>query len=149
MICIVVEPRKKVKAAVAQEQGRNATVISSLLKTSPSANTRVVQGVTIEDVIVGTGQQAKSGNRIKVNYVGKFKTNGRIFDSSTKKPFAFRLGGGEVIRGWDIGCDGMKVGGKRLLTIPPEKAYGRAGAPPTIPPNSTLVFEVTLIDIVK
>lgn len=127
------------------EQSRNASLMSSMMS-SASAN-RTVQGVVIEELAIGTGKQAKSGRRIKVHYVGKLVT-GKVFDSSTKKPFAFRLGGGEVIRGWDIGCDGMLVGGKRRLTIPPEKAYGRAGAPPTIPPNSTLVFDVTLLDVV-
>jgi FK506-binding nuclear protein len=81
-----------------------------------------------------------------MHYVGRLKTNNKIFDSS-KRPFAFRLGRGEVIKGWDIGCTGMKVGGKRTLTIPPEKGYGRSGAPPAIPPNATLVFDISLVSI--
>lgn len=105
-----------------------------------------MQGVKIEDLKVGNGPVAQSGHRIKVHYVGKL-TNGKTFDACTKKPFPFRLGKGEVIRGWDIGCEGMKIGGKRRLTIPPEKAYGKAGAPPTIPGNATLVFEVTLLEV--
>lgn len=115
---------------------------------APAGAERKVQGVTIEDLKIGTGDvKSKTGDRIKMHYVGKLKTNGKIFDSSVKKPFVFRLGRGEVIPGWDIGCQGMTVGGKRKLTIPPEKAYGKAGAPPTIPSNATLVFEVQLVEI--
>ncbi len=106
------------------------------------------QGVLIEEMILGTSKtQAVSGKRIKVHYVGRLKSNNKMFDSSVKKPFTFRLGRSEVIKGWDIGCEGMFVGGKRRLTIPPEKAYGRAGAPPSIPSNATLVFEVTLLEV--
>jgi FK506-binding nuclear protein len=108
---------------------------------------KMIQGIRIEDVVVGTGKKALSGKRIKVQYVGRLKSNNKVFDASRGKPFAFRLGRAEVIRGWDIGCEGMQVGGKRILTIPPEKAYGRSGAPPTIPGNATLVFEVTLQDV--
>lgn len=127
------------------EQSRNSALMASLVNTSSSS--RTVQGVLIEELAAGQGAQARPGRRIRVHYVGKLKSNGKIFDSSTKKPFTFRLGAGEVIRGWDIGCDGMLVGGKRRLTIPPQKAYGKAGAPPTIPGNATLVFDVTLLDV--
>ena len=76
-------------------------------------------------------------------YEGKLKSNGKMFDSQMKgKPFKFRLGSGEVIKGWDVGIAGMKVGGKRRLAIPPPMAYGAKGAPPDIPANSTLIFEV-------
>ena len=130
------------------ETNRNNALIQSILGTgSDTATRKNVQGVLIEDLKVGTGRVAKSGNKIKVHYVGKLKSNGNTFDACTTKPFPFRLGTGEVIRGWDIGCDGMKIGGKRRLTIPPEKAYGRAGAPPTIPSNATLVFDVTLLEV--
>lgn len=126
------------------EKARNSSIMASIVGSSGSA--RTVQGIKIEDVQLGSGEQARPGRRIKVHYVGKL-TSGKMFDASTKKPFTFRLGASEVIRGWDIGCDGMLVGGKRKLTIPPEKAYGKRGAPPTIPPNATLVFEVTLLDV--
>eukprot|EP01034_Spumella_vulgaris_P028250 gene28249-35079_t len=106
------------------------------------------QGVLIEELEIGTGkQQAVTGKRIKVHYIGRLKANNKMFDSSLKKPFVFLLGRSQVIKGWDIGCEGMFVGGKRRLTIPPEKAYGRAGAPPSIPSNATLVFEVTLLEV--
>jgi FK506-binding nuclear protein len=134
-----------VKAKPSEDAARNNALVQGLLGSGNSA-IKEIQGVKIEDLKIGSGTVAKSGNRIKVHYVGKL-TNGKTFDAATKKPFPFRLGKGEVIRGWDIGCEGMKIGGKRRLTIPPEKAYGRAGAPPTIPGNATLVFEVTLLEV--
>ena len=114
---------------------------------SSSSSSSTVQGVLIEDTKRGSGPVAGLGNRVAVNYVGKLKSNGKVFDASKKKPFIFRLGRGEVIKGWDIGVAGMAVGGTRRLTIPPEKAYGRQGSPPVIPPNAALVFDVTLCKI--
>ncbi|MFY0571870.1 FKBP-type peptidyl-prolyl cis-trans isomerase [Archangium lansingense] len=101
-----------------------------------------------DDVKVGTGTEAKSGKTVTVHYVGTL-TNGSKFDSSRDRGqgFTFRLGAGQVIQGWDMGVDGMKVGGVRKLTIPPELGYGAGGFPPVIPPNSTLVFEVELLDV--
>jgi len=100
----------------------------------------------IEDLKVGTGAEAKTGNSVSVHYVGTL-TNGQKFDSSRDRnePFDFKLGAGMVIEGWDKGVAGMKVGGLRKLTVPPEMGYGKMGYPPVIPPNSTLVFEVELI----
>ena len=127
------------------EQARNAALMNTVVQSNSSAQNK--QGVLIEDLIIGTGKQiATSGKRVKVHYAGRLKSNNKLFDSS-KKPFVFRLGRSEVIKGWDIGVEGMVVGGKRKLTIPPEKAYGRQGAPPTIPGNATLVFEVTLLEV--
>ena len=102
----------------------------------------------IEDLKVGTGAEAKAGHSVTVHYVGTL-TNGSKFDSSRDrgKGFSFRLGGGQVIRGWDEGVAGMKIGGLRKLTIPPHLAYGDRGFPPVIPPSSTLVFEVELLDV--
>jgi peptidylprolyl isomerase len=101
-----------------------------------------------EDLVVGNGTEAVSGKSVSVHYTGTL-TNGSKFDSSLDRgePFKFRLGAGEVIKGWDQGVAGMKVGGKRKLTIPPELAYGARGFPPVIPPNSTLVFEVELLGV--
>ncbi|HZV00581.1 MAG TPA: FKBP-type peptidyl-prolyl cis-trans isomerase [Planctomycetota bacterium] len=101
-----------------------------------------------EDLKVGTGAEAKQGNKVSVHYTG-WLTNGKKFDSSVdrKQPFGFTLGAGMVIKGWDQGVLGMKVGGKRKLTIPPELAYGQKGFPGAIPPNSTLVFEVELLQV--
>ncbi|GAC1351670.1 MAG: FKBP-type peptidyl-prolyl cis-trans isomerase [Polyangiales bacterium] len=101
-----------------------------------------------QDLVVGTGAEAKSGKRVKVHYTGTL-TDGKKFDSSLdrQRPFQFNLGAGEVIRGWDEGVAGMKVGGKRKLTIPADLGYGTAGAPPLIPANATLVFEVELLEV--
>lgn len=107
---------------------------------------KVVQGITIMDSKVGTGAPAKKGNKLAMRYIGKLE-NGKVFDSNTKgKPFTFQLGRGEVIQGWDIGLEGMQVGGERRLRIPPASAYGKK-ALPGIPSNSTLIFDVKLIEI--
>ncbi|MBX6312229.1 MAG: FKBP-type peptidyl-prolyl cis-trans isomerase [Isosphaeraceae bacterium] len=103
----------------------------------------------IEDLKVGTGPEAKPGDRVSVHYVGRL-TDGRTFDSSRDRgqPFSFPLGQGRVIQGWDYGVAGMKVGGIRKLTIPPEEAYGARGAPGSIiGPNATLIFEVELLGV--
>lgn len=109
---------------------------------------RVVEGgVQVEELKVGNGAFAKSGKFVSVYYVGRLR-NGKKFDSTTQGDgFKFRLGKGEVIKGWDVGIAGMKVGGKRRITIPPAMAYGAKGSPPVIPGNSTLVFEVELRNV--
>lgn len=100
--------------------------------------------MTIEDLRIGKGPEAKSGRKVSVYYEGRLKNN-KVFDSTKSgEGFKFVLGRGEVIRGWDIGVAGMKVGSKRRITCPPSVAYGSKGAPPQIPPNSTLVFDVEL-----
>lgn len=104
--------------------------------------------LVVEDVIVGTGATAVAGDTVTVHYLGTF-LDGSKFDSSYDRgqPFTFRVGAGQVIAGWDQGIPGMKVGGKRKLTIPPDLAYGSAGRPPVIPGNATLRFEVELLSI--
>ena len=107
------------------------------------------------DAVVGSGNEAMSGRRVTVHYTGWLydtsaaENRGRKFDSSRDRnePFTFRLGAGEVIRGWDEGVAGMKVGGRRTLTIPADMGYGARGAGGVIPPNATLLFDVELLDV--
>ncbi len=111
-------------------------------------------GLKYIDTVVGDGAAAKSGDTVLVHYTGWLttdggKTKGKKFDSSVDrgKPFGFNLGVGDVIKGWDEGVAGMKVGGKRTLIIPPDLGYGKRGAGDDIPPNSTLLFEVELLRV--
>ena len=99
--------------------------------------------VQYRDEVVGTGPHPVPGKKVVVAYEGRLGVSGKLFDSSDR--FAFRLGVGEVIRGWDLGVEGMRVGGKRHLVLHPKVAYGGRGAPPDIPPHATLTFAVTLL----
>ena len=104
-------------------------------------------GLSITDLDLGNGKEATAGQKVTVNYKGMLE-NGKEFDSSYDRgPFSFSLGAGQVIKGWDEGVAGMKIGGKRKLIIPPELGYGSRGAGGVIPPNATLVFEVELLDV--
>ena len=105
-------------------------------------------GLKYEDLVEGEGGVAEAGQRVSVHYSG-WLTDGTQFDSSISRnePFQFALGKGMVIRGWDEGVAGMKVGGKRQLRIPPELGYGMMGAPPAIPPDAYLIFDVELLDV--
>lgn len=104
-------------------------------------------GLVILDLVVGEGEEAIPGKTVTVNYTGKLE-NGEQFDTSIgRAPFSFPLGAGRVIKGWDEGVAGMKVGGQRKLTIPPELAYGTRGAGNVIPPNATLIFDVELLKV--
>jgi len=105
-------------------------------------------GLRYWDIKVGTGAVAKDGSHVKVHYTGWF-TTGKKFDSSVDahKPFEFTIGKGDVIKGWDEGVTGMKVGGKRQLRIPPELAYGERGYPGAVPANATLIFDVQLLGV--
>lgn len=111
-------------------------------------STKTASGLEYVDLVVGTGAQPAAGATVSVHYTG-WLTDGRKFDSSVDRgqPLVFPVGRGRVIKGWDEGVGSMKVGGKRRLTIPPELAYGAAGAGGVIPPNATLVFEVELLGI--
>jgi FKBP-type peptidyl-prolyl cis-trans isomerase len=110
--------------------------------------TVTTDGLKIWDVKAGTGDKAISGMDVTVHYTG-WLTNGKKFDSSVDRgePFTFRLGGHQVIKGWDEGVAGMKVGGKRRLEIPPDMGYGSRGAGGVIPPNATLIFDVELLKV--
>jgi peptidylprolyl isomerase len=105
--------------------------------------------LVIEDVVVGDGDEASSGSQVEVHYVGVSWSNGRQFDASWDRgdTFNFRLGAGQVIDGWDRGVAGMRVGGQRRLTLPPQLAYGSRGAGGVIGPNETLVFVVDLVGV--
>jgi FKBP-type peptidyl-prolyl cis-trans isomerase len=112
------------------------------------APTKTASGLEYWDIKPGTGAVAQTGKQVKVDYTG-WLTNGKKFDSSvgTGHPFELLLGAGQVIKGWDEGIVGMKVGGKRQLRIPPDLAYGAKGYPSVIPPNSTLIFDVRLVEV--
>lgn len=105
--------------------------------------------LVVKDLVTGTGATATAGKQLTVNYVGVLYKGGTEFDSSWKRnqPFPFTLGQGAVIKGWDQGLDGMKVGGRRELIIPADLAYGKQGSPPTIPANAALVFVVDLLGV--
>ncbi len=117
--------------------------------------TTTESGLQYEDTTVGSGDEAKAGQRVQVHYTGWLydptagNQRGKKFDSSKDRgqPFVFGLGQGQVIRGWDEGVQGMKIGGTRVLTIPAELGYGARGAGGSIPPNATLVFEVDLLGV--
>lgn len=97
---------------------------------------------------VGTGAEARPGKKVQVYYEGRLKSNNKVFDATKQGPgFKFTLGKAEVIKGWDLGITGLKVGGKRRIICPPPLAYGAKGNPPVIPQNSTLVFDVELKNV--
>jgi FKBP-type peptidyl-prolyl cis-trans isomerase FkpA len=122
--------------------------MGAFFKESLMAEITTSSGLVYEDIREGEGAVAAAGQHVSVHYTG-WLTNGTKFDSSKDRndPFDFPLGGGRVIRGWDEGVQGMKVGGVRKLTIPAELGYGSRGAGGVIPPNATLVFEVELLEI--
>jgi FKBP-type peptidyl-prolyl cis-trans isomerase len=129
---------------------KNITGVSTDLSTKPKvpkATGAAPKQLEGSDVVTGTGAEAKDGDKVSVQYVGTLFDTGKQFDASWdngKKPFQFTIGQGQVIQGWDQGIPGMKVGGRRVLVIPPDQAYGANGSPPTIPANAPLVFVVDL-----
>jgi len=136
-----------VSANSAAVQGAAPASASSAHNTAP----RDIQGMTVQDIKEGTGTTAANGDQVTVNYVGTL-TDGTTFDSSIarKQPFTFTLGAGQVIKGWDLGVAGMKVGGERKLVIPPSLGYGSQGTPGgPIPPNATLNFTVDLLSVTQ
>ena len=131
--------------AFAQTAANKPTVAGPMKVTGEA--TKTSSGLQYWDIKVGTGAEAHKGQKVKVHYTG-WLTSGKKFDSSVGgAPFGFRIGAGDVIKGWDEGVAGMKVGGKRQLRIPPDLAYGQKGYPGVIPPNATLVFDVQLVDV--
>lgn len=130
---------------VDEEKDTNQALAEALMQAANQNG--VPQQLVIDDVTIGTGAEAVAGKKIKVHYVGRL-SNGQEFDSSVKRgePFTFTLGAGEVIKGWDQGIVGMKVGGSRTLVIPANLAYGDRAVGP-IPANATLLFQVDLLDV--
>lgn len=139
---------KKVQFAKVLEQGPTSSAEKPKAETNGKATlgVKTVKGVKMDDKKLGTGPAAKKGDRVGMRYIGKL-TDGKVFDANKKgKPFSFKLGVGECIQGWDIGVVGMSIGGERRLTIPANLAYGSKGMP-GIPANSTLVFDIKLLEI--
>ncbi|KAF2495310.1 hypothetical protein BU16DRAFT_386257 [Lophium mytilinum] len=144
---------KKVQFAKNLEQGPTGSPLAANGKNgvkkeeSPKTGPKIVQGVTVDDKKLGKGPAAKKGDRIGMRYIGKFAKDGKVFDSNKKgKPFTFKLGVGEVIKGWDIGVVGMTVGGERRITIPSKLAYGNK-PPPGIPANAELIFDIKMMSV--
>jgi FKBP-type peptidyl-prolyl cis-trans isomerase FkpA len=129
-------------------EGKSAEGFAAELQIDPASLTKTASGLQYQDVTIGNGAEATPGQVAVVHYTG-WLTNGTKFDSSRDRgdPFSFPLGGGQVIAGWDEGVAGMKVGGRRKLVIPPDLGYGAQGSPPVIPPASTLVFDVELLEV--
>lgn len=127
-------------------------VATKVKKTRPKVevpNCTPPESLVVNDLERGTGAVAKSGHKVTVQYAGVGFESGKEFDASWNRgePFTFQLGAGQVIPGWDKGVEGMRVGGRRELIIPPELAYGEAGSPPSIGPNETLIFVVDLVAV--
>jgi FKBP-type peptidyl-prolyl cis-trans isomerase len=139
---------------VVSRGGGSGGETTSVADTGPKPTVEVPKGpapqkLVVEDLKTGDGAEAKAGDQVSVQYVGVLYDGGKQFDSSWDRgqPFDFQLGSGQVIPGWDQGVEGMKVGGRRELIIPPNLGYGAQGQPPTIPPNSTLVFVIDLVSV--
>jgi peptidylprolyl isomerase len=146
---------KERKAGAPLPEQKNVTGVSTDLSSkpkTPKATGAAPKELQASDVVVGTGAEAKDGDKVSVQYEGTLFDTGKQFDASWdrgKKPFEFTIGQGQVIAGWDQGVPGMKVGGRRVLVIPADLAYGAAGSPPTIPANAPLVFVVDLKKVSK
>lgn len=140
--------KKKTNVIVPSPVASPSATIIQQTQSTDTVKTMDTNELIKEDLVVGTGDEAVSGKKVTVNYSGTL-TDGSKFDSSYDRgvPFSFTLGLGEVIQGWDLGVNGMKVGGKRKLTIPSSLGYGASGAGAAIPPNATLVFEVELLQV--
>jgi FKBP-type peptidyl-prolyl cis-trans isomerase len=135
--------------ALAQSTAKKSTTPNTSAPTKVTGDgVKTASGLIYWDIRVGNGEVAKEGSRVRVHYTG-WLTTGKKFDSSVDAgtPFDFRIGNGEVIKGWEEGVAGMRVGGKRQLRIPPALAYGAAGYPGAIPANATLIFDVQLLAV--
>jgi FKBP-type peptidyl-prolyl cis-trans isomerase len=133
---------------LAQTAAKKSTADTSAPTKVTGDGVKTASGLVYWDIRVGNGDVAKEGSHVRVHYTG-WLTTGKKFDSSVDagKPFDFTIGNGEVIKGWEEGVAGMKVGGKRQLRIPPALAYGAAGYPGAIPANATLIFDIQLLGV--
>jgi peptidylprolyl isomerase len=140
-VALLAQTRKSVSPKDSDKKPAGPAKVTGKPVTTPS-------GLQYWDIKIGTGARAGASKQVKVHYTG-WLLNGKKFDSSLDRgePIEFELGTGQVIKGWDQGITGMNVGGKRQLRIPPQLAYGQRGAPPSIPPNATLVFDVELVGV--
>ncbi len=140
------QPLASALASAAQRPGAIPSAAQTVVAAPPEAPDAKLE---MKDLVQGKGRAIKTGDKVAVLYTGSL-TNGTVFDASKNhgnKPFEFTVGANQVIKGWDQGLVGMKAGGKRKLTIPSALAYGDGGRPPVIPPKSTLVFEVEVVEI--
>ncbi|KAH9619762.1 hypothetical protein KSS87_018063 [Heliosperma pusillum] len=140
----------KQEGGMAEKKTSKVVTNTEQSKDKPAKARTYSNGLIVEEIGMGkpNGKRASPGKKVSVLYIGKLKKNGKIFDSNTRQsPFKFRLGVGQVIKGWDVGVEGMRVGDKRRLTIPPAMGYGAQGHLPDIPPESWLVFDVELVDV--
>jgi FKBP-type peptidyl-prolyl cis-trans isomerase len=131
-----------------EQKGTAGEGFAAELGVDTTKMTKTPSGLRYQDVAVGQGTEATAGHAVTVHYTG-WLPNGKKFDSSRDhgEPFTFSLGAGQVIAGWDQGVEGMRVGGRRKLVLPPDLGYGAGGAPPDIPPGATLVFDVEVLDV--
>lgn len=138
-------------APFSPQSATNVNLDSSTMQTGPIPEGELPTELTGQDIAVGTGDEAVPGSSVTVQYQGML-ADGTVFDASARHPetqngFTFNLGAGQVIPGWDMGVAGMKEGGQRRLIIPADMAYGAQGVPGVIPPNSTLIFDIQLLDV--
>ena len=140
--------QQEAKPMDASKEPTQETAKPAAAAAEPAKEVVTASGLKYQDLAPGSGEEARPGTVVRVHYTGWLE-NGTKFDSSLDRnePFSFKLGAGNVIKGWDEGVAGMKIGGKRRLVIPPALGYGRQGAGGVIPPNSTLIFEVELLGV--
>ena len=141
------QSKESTSGSATSASGTSTTGGSTAATSGGGKEVTLPNGLKYEDVLVGEGALAENGKMVAVHYTGRL-TDGTQFDSSEgREPYSLKLGAGTVIKGWEEGLKGMRAGGKRKLTIPPDMGYGARGFPPVIPPNATLLFDVELVSV--